>query len=68
MSWPGGGVMGTNDPRYFVGVDLGQAQDFTAMVIAERQGTPQPPDRKRAGTWGRAVGSPAQQATPPQSS
>jgi len=26
---------------YFVGVDLGQAQDFTAVVIAEQQTRPQ---------------------------
>ena len=27
-------------PRYLVGLDLGQAQDYTALVIAEQQGTP----------------------------
>ena len=27
-------------PRYLVGLDLGQAQDYTALVIAEQQDTP----------------------------
>ena len=27
-------------PRYLVGLDLGQAQDYTALVIAEQHGTP----------------------------
>ena len=32
--------VGPTGPRYLVGLDLGQVQDYTALVIAEQQATP----------------------------